>query len=94
MILGLLQSDDILAQKLGASGSTPAYSPLIGQDIETIFSTPERNVYAGYRLPLLDFEYIYTYIYILSKCSSNPYVLGYSKFFVENDYYHRAQNLE
>ena len=92
MILGLLQSDDILAQKLGASGSTPVYSPLIGQDIETIFSTPERNVYAGYRLPLLD--YIYTHIYILSKCSSNPYVLGYSKFFVENDYYHRAQNLE
>ena len=92
MIFGLLQSDDILAQKLGASGSTPAYSPLIGQDIETIFSTPERNVYAGYRLPLLD--YIYVHIYILSKGSSNPYVLGYSKFFVENDYYHRAQNLE
>ena len=66
MIFGLLQSDDILAQKLGASGSTPVYSPLIGQDIETIFSTPERNVYAGYRLPLLDFEAIYicTYIYI------------------------------
>ena len=93
MIFGLLQSDDILAQKLGASVSTPAYSPLIGQDIETIFSTPERNVYAGYRLPLLDFEAI-IHIYILSKGSSNPYVLGYSKFFVESDYYHRAQNLE
>ena len=56
MILGLLQSDDILAQKLGASGSTPVYSPLIGQDIETIFSTPKMNVNSGFCLSLLDIE--------------------------------------
>ena len=56
MIFGLLQSDDILAQKLGASGSTPVYSPLIGQDIEIIFSTPEMNAYTGFSLSLLNIE--------------------------------------
>ena len=56
MMLGLLQSDDILAQKLGASGSTPVYSPLIGQDIETIFSTPKMNANRGFSLSPLDIE--------------------------------------
>ena len=62
MILGLLQSDDILAQKLGASGSTPVYSPLIGQDIETIFSTPKMNAYSGFRLSPLEIERYTNYV--------------------------------
>ena len=39
-MFGLLQSDDILEQNCGASGSIPLYSPLIGQDIETTFLVP------------------------------------------------------
>ena len=37
IMFGLLQSEDILEQNWGASGSIPLYSPFIGHDIETIF---------------------------------------------------------